>query len=282
MPDEETLKTDESSPPEETLNETSESSSLKESADLVSTTEYEDAEPPEEELKTEEDGKPEEEPEDKEDEKKVSDHVPYDRFQEMVSKNNELTEQMAELKAAKEKPPEQEPGYRNIALMTNDEINDEMSDEPLRFMANLASQVQHETIAAVEQLLSSREAKKLQETQQNGVKTTYESYAAANPDVSDMSSEIKTYIDNNPGHTQISAHMALTQEKRIADAVAKAVAETEKKKDKEHKTKTSARVLSAVPVKRGTGQVSPSLVDTKKHGGLTSVIAGRLAAMRRG
>lgn len=296
MPNEnETLNEEsESSTDEETLNETSDSSTLKESADLVSTTEYEDADPSEEKSNTEDEEKTQEETEDEieeKGEKKTSDHVPYDRFQEVVTNSNnlksenvELRERIARLEGRIEsggkKEDEQQVPYKNIAQMSADEIREWFDEDPLKFSANLASQIQHETLSAVEQFLSTKETEAQKKAQETGVKTTLERYVENNPDFNEMKKEIQDYINNNPGHTQISAHMALTQEKRINDAVAKAVKDTEARKDQEHKLKKKAKALPAGARVSGGEREPIDLKDTKKHGGLTAVLSRRLAAMR--
>lgn len=276
---------------EETLNVPSESSTPKESADLVSTTEYDGVEPSEEKSKTEETEETQEKEEDEKDdkEKTVSEAVPYDRFQEMVENKNQWQKRAES--AEKQATEKQDPvvhedalpaNFTDLSVMSKDDLLEMMEDKPLDFCKNLATQIQFETLNQVQTMLADNVKKSEHEKQQEGVKTTFDKYAVDNADFNKMweSGEIKTYMDANPGHTAISAHQTLTVEQRIADAVSKAVEETEKRKDSQIKTKQSARVLTAGSPAR-VSKESGELKNTKIHGGLTAVIAKRLAARRR-
>lgn len=288
--EEQTLNEDDgASTTEETLNVPSDSSTPKESADLVSTTEYDDeVEPSEEKSKTEEPKETQEDEKEDGKEKTVSEAVPYDRFQEMVENKNQWQKRAES--AEKQTAEKQDPvvhedvlpaNFTDLSVMSKDDLLEMMEDKPLDFCKNLATQIQYETLNQVQTMLADNVKKSEHEKQQEGVKTTFDKYAADNTDFNKMweSGEIKTYMDANPGHTAISAHQALTVEQRIADAVSKAVEETEKRKDSQIKTKQSARVLSAGPAAR-ISKESSELKNTKIHGGLTAVIAKRLAARR--
>jgi hypothetical protein len=283
------IEEDGASTTEETLNETGDTSTPRESADLVSTTEYE-AEPSEEKSKTEEPEKTQETKETKgEDEKgkSVSEAVPYDRFQEMVENKNQW-QKRAE---AAEKTTEKEPvvhedvlpaNFTDLSVLSNDDLSEMMEDKPMNFIKNLATQIQYETLKQVQTMFDDNSKQSAHDKQQEGIKTTFDKYAADNAGFNKMwdTGEIKKFMDANPGHNAISAHQALTVEQRIADAVAEAIEKTEKRKDTQTKTKQSARVLSAGSPAR-ISKESGELKNTKIHGGLTAVIAKRLAARRR-
>ena len=189
----------------------------------------------------------------------------------------------------------QQADYEDLTKLSKDEVLDRLSEDPLGVLANFARQVRHEVRADV-----LREVEDSNTTK--SVEKTLTAYAEKNPDFQTMlhSGEIDRYIANNPGHNLISAHMALTAEKRIADAVEKSKkeADTDAEKNekekaaaekkaaeeaaKQAKAKQDAKTLSGGPARGGgSGDIAPELKDPKAFGGATAVITQRLQARRK-
>jgi hypothetical protein len=121
-----------------------------------------------------------------------------------------------------------------------------------------------------------------EQAERKAIEKTYVTYAKENPDFDEMwdGGDLKAYMDENPGHTAISAHQMLTMEKRIQGAVEEATKDAEKKAASNLKVKQNARVLGSGPSAGGkaVGQVPVELKDTKKYGGLTAVLTARSMA----
>jgi len=129
--------------------------------------------------------------------------------------------------------------------MEDDQILDELHENPKDFVNLIASQVRKDI-----------ERENEQKVEEDRFIRTYKDFAASNPDFEKMweSGELKAYMDAHPGHNALSAYLAISHESRIQKAVAQKLQE------------------------KGLGD-SP-LSDTRKHGETTRVLADRLRERR--
>lgn len=213
----------------------------------------------------------------------------HPRFQELIQSKNSLKEQVQTLQSKVDeglKPKETEdPDYKDVSKMTAEEMREWMEEDPVAYTANIAKQIRAEVMKEVDEKSSQR-------THEDQVFKTLDDYAAKNKTFDPMwdSGEIQKFMNKNPGHNAMSAHMALTAEgaakdveTKIKEAVEKAQKETKEKVIKDFKAKRGAQVLSAGPTTTGTvqGKIAPELKDPKKFGGNNTVLAERLKQRRQ-
>lgn len=181
---------------------------------------------------------------------------------------------------------EGKPEFKDISSMSAEEIREWQEDDPKGFAENIRQQ-------AVWEAKQSLKHESLRDQTVSGIEKTFSDYAASNPTFNEMweSGEIEQFMNAHPGHNAISAHMAITAaagqtdvQKKIEEAVAKARKEEREKVTKDFQAKRNATVISsgAGATGRGTADgVDPALQNTKNFGGLTSVLADKLASRRR-
>ncbi len=212
------------------------------------------------------------------------------RFQELIQGNKELRERLAKTEGHLEglargsTAEKTDLGYIDITTKTDEELREWQESDPKGYAANMYAQIRGEL---------SREHDQRDDTQSRNaqVKKTFDDYASKNSDFMSMwdSGDIPKFMQQNPGHNAISAHIMLTaekhrgeSEKQMTERIAKAVKEAEDKVTKNFQAKrTATKVLS------GGGAPPPNadeneLTDTKSRGGLTAVITERLKRMRGG
>jgi len=205
----------------------------------------------------------------------------HPRFQELITGNKGLKEQLKSLqeqldanKQVQTKPLD----YKDISAMKPEELRDWMDEDPVEYTANLARQIRHEVAAELE-------AKRNTQTYEEKVLGTFREYASKDPSFDKMweSGEIQSFMDKNPGHNAISAHMAMTSETKLNEVMEKVRKETEEQIIKKFKAKQGAKVLGSGPTSTGSvqGKIAPELLDPKKFGGNMSVLAARSAERRR-
>lgn len=174
--------------------------------------------------------------------------------------------------------------FKDTSGMTEQQMVEWFNDDPKGFYKNILDQAKHELTGTLKGEMSKEDQKK-------AIDQTYADYEKTNPELAEMwdKGEIQKFIKAHPGHNPISAHMALTLDKKVQAAVDKAVKETtdkvtkevEEKMTKNFKAKVNARVLGAGPA-GGSPPSDEELKDTKNFGGTTRVLADRLAARRAG
>lgn len=233
--------------------------------------------------------------------------VPYDRFKEVneklkehEGKRAEYERKMAslegELRAMQQivarqtgqqqrpgQPAQQQPDFKNIASMTNEEVLEELEKEPLAFLGNLVRQVRHEATQHVMETLG-------KQGQQAKVRSVFDDYAGKNPDMMEMihTGELKRFMDENPYHNAISAHSFLKAQKLQAQFDAekqKAIEEAVKKKEadliKQYQTKGKlGTTLGGAPPPTGKATPDDMLKNPDKYGGKENVLADRLRRFR--
>jgi hypothetical protein len=177
--------------------------------------------------------------------------------------------------------------FTDITKMSKEELERWQDEDPIGYANNIVAMSKHETQTLLDSALESR-------SYEDAIFDTYESYAAKHPDFDQMwdSGEITRYMDKNPGHNAISAHQVLTAEKN------KEAAEANLKKVKAETAKeTEERIMKDIRAKKIAGgslsagpassafvegsETNMDLKDTKKHGGLTTVLARRSEARSR-
>ena len=209
------------------------------------------------------------------------------RFKELLNESKKARQELAELKAQlAEKTkgtPEQteELPYKDVSKMTKEEILEWQDSDPHGYHENLLKQAEYNLTQRMEEKLG---AKSFEES----IAKTYSDFAKKNPDFDDLwdTGELTTFMKANPGHNAISAYYALTAEKKTETAekewkekMDKAVKAAEKRAQDAYRIKRESQVLPSGPGWTGLPEgVSPEMLDSKKFGGSTAVLAARSAA----
>lgn len=136
-------------------------------------------------------------------------------------------------------------------------MEDERFEHYIDNPVDLARGVYQQVLSDVRADLTYAEREK---THQEGINKTYDSYSEKHPDFDSMweSGELQRFMNENPGHNPISAH-----------------AEIKASKEPEVVTEPPASA-STVPSKPADQRLS----DTKRHGGISAVLAQRLVESR--
>lgn len=173
--------------------------------------------------------------------------------------------------------------YKDTSAMSEEDLAEWQASDPKGYADNLRAQVKYE-------LLRDLEKQKSVETQRSATERTYAEFAQKHPDLQKKweAGEVQKLMKEHPGHNPMSAYLVSAWDEReatfktqIEEAVAKAKADTEKEVLAKIKAKQSASVLGGGPAIAPRGDVDPALADTKRHGGMTAVLANKLAQMRR-
>jgi len=217
----------------------------------------------------------------------------HPRFQKIMAERDEARLNAARLEGRLETVVPKVPApvqlpFKDISALTAEQIREWQDEDPKGFADNLRKQARHEAQEAIRAELRTKEASN---KEYNDLKTTYDNFEKKNPEFRKMWDEgiIVAYIEKNPGHNPISAYLEMTEEsrskdtdKRIEEAVAKAKKETEEAANKRFLAKKKATTLTGSPAGVVQQGIDPALADTKKHGGVTSVLADRLKSLRSG
>lgn len=247
----------------------------------------EEPQTPEEEVVKDKEEEPKTEPEEKRGAEK--------RIKQLLDLREQDASRMEALErklAALEKPQEETPPYEDVSGKTNEEILEALEEDPLGFLKNFAQQVRYEV--KQDMLTTQQEAeqqKSLEEFQSRAGKT-YGKFAEEHPEFQTMwdDGKLKNYMDDNPGHNAISAYLMLNKdtlvskeeaEKAQAEAVTKAIAETEKKFNARKTTTGSVLKTDPSSGDRSQSKIDPLLQDTSKVGGKVSAIAQHLERFRQ-
>ena len=168
------------------------------------------------------------------------------------------------------------PAYRDITTWSDDEIKAALEDNPKAFAANLYLQIKAEVERDVQAGMAAKS------TEQK-VAETYNSFRADHPDFQGKwdNGDIRTYMDTHPGHNAMSAYLEMTLPQRIEAETKKATEEAKKRAEADLKAKRKATTLSGSSSGLPDTDANDALKDTKKSGGLNTVIADKLRAMRR-
>jgi hypothetical protein len=260
-----------------------------------------------------EEGKQKETPQDDasktrgQDEKKAGEDDRFDqhpRFQELIKDRNELRETVAELRGMVQTlqgqvtgqvggsqggEKEEDLSFQDLSQLDDDGLVTLISEKPREFLGNLTRQLLAELGDRVEQrVLGAIDSKTTKQTEEQKIAETYREFEEKNPEFGKMwdSGDIKKFMDAHPGHNAISAYHALKStsqesdiQKRIDEAVEKALKGQKSAASSDLKARHGAQVLGAGPaVASTTSTIPPELKDPKKFGGSIRVLAQRSAA----
>ena len=198
-----------------------------------------------------------------------------DRMKTAESRNTQLE---GEIRSLKEKPSGDAPAkrkqgelpFKDTSEMKPEELIEWQNEDPHGYRKNLVAEAEYN----IERKMDGKLAREREDT---AVESTYEGFAKDNPEFDEMwdRGEIQRFMEKNLGHNAISAYLVLTKDKTVKDAKA----EAEKEIQDNLRAKRESQVLtsgpSAAAAATAANQPDPELLDTKKHGGLTSVLAKR-------
>ena len=218
------------------------------------------------------------------------------RFQQVIQSNNHLKQQLKDLTERHNQVIERldklatgqagAPGAGDAAAnkvfgMSEEELLDLQATNPAKYHQLVVDSITRQVTDTVSQSVDSAQNQRDFDQQ---ISQTYEQYAKEHPDFEELwdSGEIRTFMDNHPGHNAISAHMALTNQTQVQAAVDKAVKEAQDKMRNDLRTKGRSALLGGGP----SGQIDrqraadQELHDSKKFGGKYAVLARRSVARR--
>ena len=180
-------------------------------------------------------------------------------------------EVLAPVKTAETKVELPAPTYKDITTMSKEELIEWQEDDPHGYAANL-----------YRQFVAEKTMEDEQKAQQTTVQKTFQTYEEKNADFRQMwdSGKIQEFMNANPGHNAISAHMTMTENTRIEAAVTKATKEAEERITKNFLAKRNAQVISDGGVIKDTSDLPDELKNPQKYGGATSALSARLERMR--
>lgn len=171
--------------------------------------------------------------------------------------------------------------YKDISAMTEEDLLDWQSEDPKGYIDNINKMVEYRIEQSQQALLEKSQQASQMKDYETRVELTYDSYSKENPDFEDMwnSGDLQRFMDENPGHTAISAHQQLTQDQRVQEAVKEALKKAESDR---RSTRKAGAVLGAGPGRSSSPAPGSDdeLKQPSKYGGKTSVLAARLAKRR--
>jgi hypothetical protein len=155
-------------------------------------------------------------------------------------------------------------GGRSFPL-EHDDLVTMLAEDPSGFIGKITS--------IVEKSVTERVAMENATNSYNGkIENTINAYADINPDFEKMwdSGEIKSFMNKNPGHNALSAHMVIT----MNDKLEQARKEGAEKAVRNFKAKSGSQVLNGGPGVPPE-QRDAALKDPSKFGGRAAVLAAR-------
>lgn len=195
-------------------------------------------------------------------------------MQEMRDTISNLKGQLEALSRQTPQQAQQAQTLQNILDMDDEELAESFSDGKgiKRVFSQLAQQINRELTEFQKKEIENIRQQEQREARESREKETFNKFVKDNPDFVELydSGEIVRYLDENPGETYKSAYRALTEEKRISDAVKKALAEQEKNLRAKQNLKTvSTTAPAATP--SGDDELAKMLKDSKAHGGVKNI-----------
>lgn len=156
-----------------------------------------------------------------------------------------------------------------LSSLEHDDLVEMWQDDPKGFLSKLTAEIEQ---SAINKVTAETASKRFDES----VEKTINSYADANPDFEEKwdKGEIQDFIDKNPGHNALSAHMMLT----IAEKIEAAKKEGYDEAVKNFRTKKGSQVLNGGP-SIPHDQMDAALKEPSKFGGRAAVIAKRAGLM---
>lgn len=207
-------------------------------------------------------------------------------WQRLMTKIDNLETKLAEKPAVETKT---DTDTIDIDTLTDEEIAEWRNDDPKGYDKNLQALI-------TQRVTDSITAKTKADAEENRMAKTFDTYADENKDNDTgtgfmqmwNSGQLQTYINQNPGHNAISAHLKLTETSKaqsikdqIAAGIAEGVAAEKKRLAAESKARRRTVGLNQGPAYTAKSNNDDELKDTKKYGGTITVMANRLKRMRQ-
>jgi hypothetical protein len=212
----------------------------------------------------------------------------HPRFKELVEEKNNLKAEIDALKEQIKTPSKtddsqqsEQVNFQNIMSMEDDDIVDELTSNPKKFLANFANQLAHEFKTDLEARETTKKAEAETLSMKEQAAKTVNDFFSDKEDGKAMLDDgrIKAFIKDNPGHNEISAYHSLAGEDAVNAKIESAVKAREKEIYKELKAKGKAK-STATPT--GGGILSegktPEMKNPDKFGGRDTVLLNRLLA----
>lgn len=212
----------------------------------------------------------------------------HPRFQQLMKERDEAREKAARVEGQLEAfsklvPPQdqkaEELPFKDISSMSPDELREWQEDDPVGYSKNLVEMAKWNISQDAKKGIEQNEQQSLMKS----IEQTFTKYETENPSFTTMWNDgsISKFMQENPGHNAISAHMHLTSQDREKAIAQKAAKEAEQKVIRNFMAKRGASGLTGGPAHIiGGDSPPPELQNTKTQGGRTAVIASRLAAIR--
>lgn len=209
----------------------------------------------------------------------------HPRFQQLIREKNEYKQMLSELKKEIEELKQsrtQQTAEDKFDLQSIDteKLLELQTENPKEFLELVTKSVREQVINEVK----TEQERALQEKAERERENAYVKYAEEHPDVLEMweNGTLQKFLEENPHHNIISAHMYLTQSNREAELRKQIQAELEEKYRQRQIVRENARVLSNTPsANYNVASPDPEISNTKQAGGLATVLARRLEAMRK-
>lgn len=183
------------------------------------------------------------------------------RFDALESKFSDLMEVLNKEGSANS----DDDGSDDLSGLEHEDLVTMMADDPAGFIGKLTAEIEKSVTDKVarDNANSAYDSK---------VESTINAYADANKDFEEMwdNGDIKAYMEDNPGHNALSAHMAMTMEAKLAEATKKG----EETAVNNFRTKSNNQVLNGGPG-IPPEQRDAALKDPSKFGGAAAVLAMR-------
>jgi len=203
------------------------------------------------------------------------------QLKDLTAKHDEVLSRLEQLSTGQAQPGTGDADAGKVLGMSEEELLDLQATNPAKYHQLLVDSLTSQITDTVSQSVSKATD---QRSYEESIGQTFEGYAKDNPDFDEMwdAGELQQFMDSHPGHNAISAHMALTAEKRTQAAVDKAVKDATEKMRNDLRTKGRAAVLGSGPSGQidRQGAAGQELADSKKFGGQYAVLARRSAARR--
>lgn len=199
------------------------------------------------------------------------------RLKSAEENNRQLLERLAKIEvqgtATTEK--KEELPFKDFFNMSDEELLDYQSEKPKEYIENIGNFIRHHIKSGIDEFKDSYTKEMRQQDFETQIEKTFEAYAKDNPDFDEMwdAGQIEKFMAQNPGHNPISAHMSMTMEKRIDEAVKKALGEAETKR---RTTRATSTILGPRSSKSVQPEMDAELKEPKKFGGIDEVLTKRM------
>jgi len=183
-----------------------------------------------------------------------------------------------------------DPDIVDIDTLTEEDIAEWRTDDPIGYDKNLRALATRDAAVIIRAELKA-------EADEKRTANTFDTYAEENKENESGTGfmqmwndgQLQAYMDQNPGHNAISAHLKLTEtskaqstQAQIDAGIAAGVAKEKARLAAETKARKRTVGLGQGPAYTATDTSDDELKDTSKRGGKVAVMADRLRRMRQG